>query len=390
MKILYVITNSFWYGDNIALFNLMPHLIEGGVEPLFLVPKDSIANERFSEFTKLIIPYNVSNILYTQKTTSSSSIIKNYISSVKCVLKSLFADNREYEYIHDVIKQSSPELIHTNNSGCVLGYKLANSLNIPHVWHIREYGDKDANWLYFPSREYVMHRFNNKLNYNITITEGIRKYFRLSKVNTQTIYDGPICCRISPDIARDKPYFLFVGRLFPNKGVEMLIEAMSKVIKHRPYTILRIAGSGEASYVSYIRNKTKELGLINNVEFLGYRHDIAELMSHAKAVIVPSFFEAFGFITTEAMFYGAVVIGYDSAGTKEQMDNVENALGRKVCLRFSNTNELADVILNAIDSDLDRNVLKDVSNFVLKTYSDVESARKVFEFYLKIKKTNIK
>ena len=390
MKILYVITNSFWYGDNIALFNLMPHLIEEGVEPIFLVPKDSIANERFSEYTKFIISYNDGNILYTQKTTSRSNKIKNYISSVKCVFHSLFADKKEYEKIQNVISQLHPDLIHTNNSGCVLGYKLAISLRIPHVWHIREYGDKDANWLYFPSRKFVMHRFNNKINHNITITEGIRKYFRLSKENTQTIYDGPISCRTSADIALDKSYFLFVGRLFPNKGVEMLIEAMSKVIKHKPNTILRIAGSGEPSYVSYIINKTKELGLVNNIEFLGYRNDIAELMSHAKAIIVPSFFEAFGFITTEAMFYGALVIGYDSAGTKEQMDNVENALREKVCLRFSNTNELEKAILKATVFDLGRDILKDVSNFVQKTYSDVGSAKKVYELYLRIKKTSIR
>lgn len=384
MKILYVITNPFWYGDNKAIYNLIPHLINAGVEPFFLVPKDSIAIERFSELSKHIIPYDERNILYTQKTTLHSNKIRDCIVSAKCVLKSLFADKREYENIKKHIRLYSPDLIHTNNSGCVLGFKLALSLDIPHVWHIREYGDMDANWLYFPSRQCIIQRFNNKINHNITITEGIRKHFRLSKQNTQTIYDGPISGGVSSAITSDKTYFLFVGRLFPNKGVEMLIQAMCEVVKTQPKILLRIAGSGEDSYVTYLKNKTTEYGLENNVEFLGYRKDIPELMTHSKAVIVPSYFEAFGFITTEAMFNGALVIGYDSAGTKEQMDNVETALGKKVCMRFKRTDELAKAILNANSIAINRDMLKDVSNYVLNTYSDTESANKVYKYYLKI------
>lgn len=39
------------------------------------------------------------------------------------------------------------------------------------------------------------------------------------------------------------------------------------------------------------------------------------------ALIVPSPFEAFGLITAEAMFNKCLVIGRDTAGTKEQFDN---------------------------------------------------------------------
>lgn len=44
-------------------------------------------------------------------------------------------------------------------------------------------------------------------------------------------------------------------------------------------------------------------------------------MNRATALIVPSPFEAFGLITAEAMFNKCLVIGKDTAGTKEQFDN---------------------------------------------------------------------
>lgn len=386
MKILYVITNSFWYGDNKALYNLIPLFLQYGIEPIFLVPKNSKAVERFAKFSSHIICYNEGNIYYTQKTTLQSNVFKNYLKTFKCTISSFFADKNEYINLKEQVRLIGPDLIHTNNSGCVLGYRLSLSLNIPHVWHIREYGDKDANWSYFPSRYYIINRLNNTLNHNITITEDIKKHFGLSSINSQTIYDGPICGKTSPEVSNDKSYFLFVGRLFPNKGVEMLIDAMSMVVKRNLNVRLKLAGSGEESYVSFLKKKVKALGLDNNTEFLGYREDIANLMGHAKAVIVPSYYEAFGFITTEAMFCGTKVIGYNSAGTKEQMDNVERALGKKICLRFHNTVELSNAILYANNEALDIITLKEASDYVLNTYSNVESAKRVYEYYLRILK----
>lgn len=384
MKVLYVMTNSFWYGDNKALYNLLPHLIKFGIKPIFLIPRNSLVIERLSQFSDIIIPYNENNIYYTQKTALSLNIVTNIINSAKCIIKTLFADKKEYINIRKQVSTENPDIIHTNNSGCILGYRLAISLCKPHVWHIREYGDKDANWKYFPSRNYVINRFNSYSNFNITITEGIRNYFGLSSSNSITIYDGPISIKTLPKIEKEKNYFLFVGRLFPNKGVDMLIEAMSKVIKQKPWYKLKIAGSGEHSYVTYIRNKVSELGLCNNIELLGYREDIASLMSHAIAVIVPSYFEAFGFITTEAMFYGSKVIGFDSAGTKEQMDNVENALGKKICSRFHDSEELSREILDSCNEKLDIETLQNVSKYVLSTYSDEKSSKEVYNYYLKI------
>ena len=118
--------------------------------------------------------------------------------------------------------------------------------------------------------------------------------------------------------------------------------------------------------------------------FLGYRNDIAELMSCARAVIIPSYFEAFGFITAEAMYNGAQVIGFNTAGTKEQMDNVEEHLKKKVCERFTNTSELVTAIQNVIKAPLDAKTLVLVSQYVKCWYSDITSASRVFNYYKEI------
>lgn len=56
------------------------------------------------------------------------------------------------------------------------------------------------------------------------------------------------------------------------------------------------------------------------VKFLGRRDDVYELMAQSEMLIVPSIFEGFGFITAEGMANGCVVLGRNTAGTKEQFD----------------------------------------------------------------------
>ena len=83
----------------------------------------------------------------------------------------------------------------------------------------------------------------------------------------------------------------------------------------------------------------------DRVRFLGYRSDVGELMSKAKSVIMSSPFEGFGFVTVEAMYNGAIVIGRDNAGTKEQFDNGLSFSGREIGLRYSTTNELIRLMI---------------------------------------------
>ena len=144
---------------------------------------------------------------------------------------------------------------------------------------------------------------------------------------------------------------------------------------------MKIAGDGDCGYVNKLKEKVQCLNLSGNIIFLGYRNDIAELMAHSKAVIVPSYFEAFGFITAEAMYNGTQVIGFDSAGTKEQMDNVDAEMKENICLRFSNKKELAESINYCIKEPVKKQELLHISEFVKFEYSDKQSAQKVYDFY---------
>jgi len=71
-------------------------------------------------------------------------------------------------------------------------------------------------------------------------------------------------------IKKDSPYILFLGRIDPKKGIELLLKAFSKISADFKDIQLVIAGSGLESYENKIKELTRELGIENRVKFSGF------------------------------------------------------------------------------------------------------------------------
>lgn len=383
MKVLYVCSTEQLYGDNKALLNLLPNLESLGVKPLFLVKGKFQFYSYLKEHGYIVFSYTG----FYAHALGPDKALKQYAWWVKTsFIQNVVNRNTEIDSLVEILSKEDVNLIHTNNGICTLGYELAKKLNIPHVWHIREYIDKDANYRFMPSKHIYCTHLKNGINYTITITDGVKKHFNLCE-KSSTVYDGVFDTKELPLIEYPKSdYFLYVGRLAEGKRVLDAIEAfgMFKKKNKNSTTRLLIAGDGNDEYKSLLNQKVKEYCLDTSIVFLGYRTDVPKLMSKAKALIVPSQFEAFGFITAEAMFYGCPVIGRNTGGTKEQMDNVDNAIGENICLRFLNNKELAERLATIYYKMIDKDVLCNIQHIVSDIYPINKSAQKVFDIYNKI------
>ena len=102
--------------------------------------------------------------------------------------------------------------------------------------------------------------------------------------------------------------------------------------------------------------------------------------------MVPSEYEGFGFITVEAMLNGTMVVGRDTAGTKEQFDNGNKLIGSEIGFRFITENELDSQLLRAISLQekdyvsITEKAFKVVSNM----YSIEKHVNNVIEYYHEI------
>ncbi len=117
-------------------------------------------------------------------------------------------------------------------------------------------------------------------------------------------------------IPLEEESLLYVGRLDPIKGVDVLLRAMA-IITDRPQARLRIVGGdAESAYARGLRSMAEEAGIAGRVTWHGPVPN-AELpwqYAAANVVVVPSYSESFGISAAEALACGAPVVASDVAG----------------------------------------------------------------------------
>lgn len=129
-------------------------------------------------------------------------------------------------------------------------------------------------------------------------------------IDINGVIDRPI-----PD--KDKFRIGYLGRVHPRKRIERLIYAFADMRERLADAELVIIGGGDVVYEQFLRSEVDRLGL-KNVVFTGFLSGKAKddaLMS-LSLLVVPSDFENFGMIVSEALVRGVPVI--TSKGTPWQ------------------------------------------------------------------------
>ncbi len=110
---------------------------------------------------------------------------------------------------------------------------------------------------------------------------------------------------------RDSPVVLFLGRLDPKKGIDVLLDSWGQVITAFPNAELRIAGSGETSYSETLRRRVAALGSrASSVRFLGFvgNSDKDRQLDEAFVLVLPSRHENFGIAVLDGVAAGVPVV----------------------------------------------------------------------------------
>lgn len=108
---------------------------------------------------------------------------------------------------------------------------------------------------------------------------------------------------------------LTVASLTPPKGHSTLIDALPAVIARRPDVRLVLAGDGETG--AALRRQVLRRGMESHVRFLGYRHDVPDLIAACDLFVLPSHSEGFGTSLIDAMLAGRPIVATTAGGIPE-------------------------------------------------------------------------
>jgi glycosyltransferase involved in cell wall biosynthesis len=123
-------------------------------------------------------------------------------------------------------------------------------------------------------------------------------------------------------IGKDKCVFLYVGRLSPEKSIDMLLYAAAELERRFPgKTALVFTGDGPCA------ETIRQQGL-SNVVLTGFKRDreLSEIYASADCFAFPSGTETFGNAPLEAMASGLPVAGAASGGVTDFLSHGHNAL----------------------------------------------------------------
>jgi glycosyltransferase involved in cell wall biosynthesis len=109
---------------------------------------------------------------------------------------------------------------------------------------------------------------------------------------------------------RNRSVLLFLSRLHPKKGLDMLIPAFASLAREFPDWLLVLAGPEEGGYRAQLEQLSRDQGLEQRVIFTGLVTGEAKaaLFTHADLFVLPSYSEGFPVVVTEALGYGLPMI----------------------------------------------------------------------------------
>jgi glycosyltransferase involved in cell wall biosynthesis len=133
----------------------------------------------------------------------------------------------------------------------------------------------------------------------------------------------PPAQRARPDVRRDlgldddrRPLVVAVGRLHPQKGYDVLLDAVTRWVadpRLRPAPLVAIAGDGPLHDELAARIRAERLP----VTLLGRRSDVADLLGAADVCVLPSVWEARSLTAQEALRAGTPLVATGVGGIPE-------------------------------------------------------------------------
>ncbi len=376
MKILYILrTSEFKDGGSIAFRNMVDGLQSYEVEMSVVLLKEGGISEWLHE-------HGISYSIIGEQDFFAWSTPKGIKACIKFpyyLFHVLFTNIRATIRVYRIIKREKPDIVHTNNIWMISGYFACKLAKVKHLWHIREYFDA-LGYHFIPSFSRLKSWLGN--SYTLSITPDVAMHYACNDSKKDFFcFDGVSHVGNVQYMREKENYFLFVGAVHPFKGCSIIVDAFVEFAQTHSSTRMLFAGVCSDSYKRELQDKLRQCGLLERVEFLGFRTDVYDLMAHAKALIVASKLEALGFITIEALLNGCLVIGKNVGCTKLIFDEIGND-----SLRFLSTKDLVHCLSFVSDSPFGffESKILEAQKVVSRNFSIERCAENTYNIYKKI------
>lgn len=268
--------------------------------------------------------------------------------------------------LNKIIKENKIDLIYSPSI-------FSEKINIPYIltiWDLQHRLQpyfpelqKNKEWI---KREKLYNKILKPASFIITGTERGKKeiihFYNIAEERVRVIpFPTPDFVINPPESTKDvlkkyeiaEKYIYYPAQFWAHKNHFTLLMALNILKKEYLLDLTLVLSGSDKGNLNYIKKKTIELGLEEQVRFLGFvpLDSVVELYKKAFALVFPSYFGPDNIPPLEAFALGCPVIAANVPGSEEQLGNA--------CLYFdpSNPVEIALQIKNLYDNDNLRKIL---------------------------------
>lgn len=270
---------------------------------------------------------------------------------------------KSYKCLKKIIDQNRYSIIHAHTPmGGVLTRLAARQarkkgtkvLYTAHGFHFCK-GAPWLNWIiYYPLERWLAHYTDclitiNNEDYNLAVNHHFKagRIEHVHGVGVDTEKFQPVSqdeknkLREKHDYSQESYILFYAAELNKNKNQGMLIKALSEFKKDIPQVKLLLAGIGPME--QKFKQLTQDLNVINEVDFLGLRGDVDELVNMSDVIVASSFREGLPVNIMEAMACGKPVVVSNNRGHKELVENGINGFVINVDDQYSFVTKLYEL-----------------------------------------------
>ena len=317
-RLLLLHSSNDLYGASKIFLQLIDLLTKNGFDIHVIVPEKGMLDD-------FLIKKNI-KIVYLEL----GVLRKKYLNPLGLINRAV-AIIKAIAFLSNYIKDHSIDLVYTNTSTILCGGIAAKQNCIPSLFHIHEI--PAGNWLYEIFSGKIINRISHKV---LAVSNSVKNHWlkNINEHKIERVYNGIEYKKIDSIIKLEKDQGDFVitsvARLIPYKGHKYLIEIADELIKKSKKFKFLIVGDTLSSYLSYeksVKQKVKELGLENNIKFLGFRNDVSSILKQSDLFIHPAIApDPLPTVLFESLNNDLPTVATNLGGAIEILDNGNNGL----------------------------------------------------------------
>jgi len=346
IKILFISHSSGLYGAERNLLLLVKNINKSNFHPIVALPAGGPLKDEMLRLN--IKTYEIRFPWWVRGNLNIFAILHSFIKEFIALIK-----------LYKIIKEENIAIVYTNSIVVFSGVLIAFITKRPHIWHIREILHNNPD-LFSLLPDKLLFRFISGFSARVVVvSNAVADQFNNRGINSKVrvIYDGIDFEELKvhnsyPTISGLKKSDWLVGvigSLQKRKAQDDAIRAIKIVKETIPDIKLLLVGKGDESFTNYLKNLVSELQLTEYVIFTGHRNDVPDILSCCNVLLMTSWAEPLGTVALEAMALGVPVIGSNSGGLQEIIQ--EGITG--FCVPPRNPQEIANKLIDLF-LDLDK------------------------------------